>query len=65
MPVIPSEREGSKKEISPGVYPEFAEGVEMTTIPDLASLRPFDFAQDMLGERNRRIRESSTPCHML
>ena len=33
----------------------------MTLIPNLASLRPFDETQDMLGERNFRIRESSTP----
>jgi hypothetical protein len=26
----------------------------MTSIPNLASLRPFDLAQDMLGERNIR-----------
>ena len=40
-PVIPSECEGSEKDFS-GVYPELAEGVEMT------KRGPFDFAQDML-----------------
>ena len=38
-----------------GFLPElvlsFVEGVEMTTTPNLASLRPFDFTQDMLGGR--------------
>jgi hypothetical protein len=52
MPVIPSEFEGSRK-ISPGVYPEFAEGVEMTSLPNLATLR--------LCGRNIRIRESLIP----
>ena len=41
------------RKISPGVYPEFAEGVEMTSIPNLASLR--------LCERHIRIRENSPP----
>src|SRR3989337_1044693 len=40
--------------ISPGVYPELAEGVEMTH-PSFAPLRPFDVAQGMLCGRLIRV----------
>ena len=38
--------------ISPGVYPELAQGVEMTKGPSLRAWRPFDSAQGMLGAIN-------------
>ena len=68
MPVIPSECARDLRKISPGVYPELAEGVEMTTNPNLASLRqgsghalrPFDKAQDMLGGSKLRIQASAS-----
>jgi hypothetical protein len=47
-PVIRANARDLKK-ISPGVYLSLADGVEMTSLPDLASLRPFDFCRRTSG----------------